>query len=59
MFGPRITTVFTSRWKALWWSASMLLFAWSVVPAADESGDASHQHKAVPADPWAKDPPTK
>jgi hypothetical protein len=59
MLGPRITTVFASRWRALWWAGSMLLLAWSVVPSADESGGAKTE-KAKPAhvDPWAKDAPT-
>ncbi|MDP3550988.1 MAG: hypothetical protein Q8R81_11400 [Novosphingobium sp.] len=59
MFSPRLNTVFASRWKALWWSGSMLLFAWSVVPSADETGHASHRQKAAHADPWAKDTPAK
>ncbi len=33
MFGPRITTVFASRWKALWWAAAMLLTAYCSIPA--------------------------
>lgn len=58
MFGPRITTVFASRWRALWWAASMLVLAWSLVPSADEN-DGSKPAKPKPAhvDPWAKDAP--
>ncbi len=37
MFGPRITTVFSSRWKALWWSAGIMLTAYCTVPSADET----------------------
>ena len=37
MFGPRITTVFASRWKALWWSAGILATAYCSVPSAEES----------------------
>lgn len=62
MLGPRITTVFASRWRALWWAGSMLLLAWSVVPSADESDGAktgAETGKAKPAhvDPWAKEAP--
>ncbi|CAH0497856.1 hypothetical protein [Novosphingobium sp. CECT 9465] len=54
MFGPRLTTVFASRWRALWWAGSILLLTWSVVPSPDEAAD-----KPTPAhvDPWAKDTP--
>ena len=37
MFGPGIMSVFTSRWKALWWSAGVLMTAYCSVPSADES----------------------
>lgn len=37
MFGPRITTVFASRWRALWFAGSILLFAYMSVPEADEA----------------------
>jgi len=30
-------SVFTSRWKALWWSAGVLLTAYCSVPSADET----------------------
>ena len=36
MFGPRLTTIFASRWRALWWAASILLLTWSLVPAPSE-----------------------
>jgi len=38
MFGPRLNTVFASRWKALWWSSMVLVTAYCTVPAADEPG---------------------
>lgn len=48
MFGPRLTTVFASRWKALWWAACVLLTAWCTVPSppadqaeADRQADAA------------------
>ncbi|MCX7284834.1 MAG: hypothetical protein NTX28_12455 [Novosphingobium sp.] len=60
MFGPRLSTVFASRWKALWWAASILLLAWSVVPSADETAEQTGASPAAArtphADPWAKDP---
>jgi hypothetical protein len=37
-FGPKITTVFASRWKALAWSAGVLLTAWCSIPSKDEDG---------------------
>lgn len=39
MFGPRITTVFASRWRALWFAGSILLFAYMTVPDADAPAD--------------------
>ena len=35
MFGPRLTTVFASRWRAVWFAASILLFAYMTVPESD------------------------
>ena len=59
MFGPKITTVFQSRWKALFWSLGILATAYCTVPMADEarqhptekSAKAAAPHKS----PWAKD----
>jgi hypothetical protein len=36
--GPKITTVFASRWKALAWSAGVLLTAWCSIPSNDDDG---------------------
>jgi hypothetical protein len=43
MFGPGISSIFASRWKALWWSAGIMLTAYCTVPSADETppGDAA------------------
>ena len=49
MFGPGIRTVFASRWKALWWSAGVLLTAYCSVPSADET----KQDSAVQTDAQA------
>lgn len=59
MFGPRITTVFASRWRALWWAASMLVLAWSIVPDADEHAAKPAKPKPAHVDPWAKDAPAE
>ncbi len=40
-FGPKITTVFASRWKALGWSAGVLMTAYCTIPSADEDGAGS------------------
>jgi hypothetical protein len=37
-FGPRITSVFASRWKALAWSAGVLMTAYCSVPSKDADG---------------------
>ncbi len=34
--GPRITTVFRSRWNALLWSAGVLATAYCSIPAPDD-----------------------
>lgn len=49
--GPRMNTVFRSRWKALWWSAGVLLTAYCSVPAAnkDKSSDANKAQDAAAA----------
>jgi hypothetical protein len=58
MFGPRITTVFASRWKALWWSAGILMTAYCSIPAADQVRDAGEKQVAASAhdhvSPWAR-----
>ena len=47
MFGPRITTVFASRWKALWWAGGIMLTAYCTIPAADEPASAADPAAAV------------
>jgi hypothetical protein len=42
MFGPRITTVFASRWRALWFAGSILLFAYMSVPEAEAPADGNN-----------------
>ena len=33
MFGPKISTVFRSRWNALFWAAGIMLTAYCSVPS--------------------------
>jgi len=59
-FGPKLTTVFASRWKAVLWSLSILLTAYCTVPSEEqtsqkEAAQAAAVHKAHPKSPWAKD----
>lgn len=72
MFGPRITTVFRSKWRALWWAVSVLLGVWFSVPHGQDKADpeARKDAEAVAAllqqqpskqpehhvNPWAKTP---
>jgi hypothetical protein len=51
--GPKTSTVFQSRWKALFWSLGVLLTAYCTVPAAD--GVRQHEtSKAAKAKPGHK-----
>lgn len=64
MLGPKINTVFRSRWNALLWSAGILATAYCSVPSQDESaqlaevarqaGHAGHAQQAGHVNPWAK-----
>ena len=51
MLRPRLNTVFASRWKALWWAASILALAYCSVPSPDETqqtaADQAAQQEAV------------
>lgn len=56
MFGPKISTVFTSRWKALWWAAGVMLTAYCTVPSPDgETPDAAPHGESRANNPWASD----
>lgn len=59
MFGPRLTTIFASRWKALWWAGGILVLAWQLVPepeqAPDQAPTASAPAPAPAHNPWARD----
>ncbi|KPL69392.1 hypothetical protein SZ64_15515 [Erythrobacter sp. SG61-1L] len=54
MFGPRITTVFASRWKALWWAAGIMLTAYCSIPAPEDTKHpAAQQEQPEHINPWA------
>lgn len=60
--GPRLNTVFASRWKALLWAAGVLITAYCTVPSADETAqkEAAQAAAAKAAiahhkSPWARD----
>lgn len=64
-FGPRLNTVFASRWKALIWAGSILLTAYCAVPSAEETAAKRAEAAALAQtdqvkhhadNPWAIDP---
>ena len=61
-FGPKLNTVFASRWKALVWAGGIVLTAYCTVPSAEQTAaeDAEAQAQAQVArhahsNPWALD----
>jgi hypothetical protein len=58
--GPKLNTLFASRWKALAWGAGVLLTAYCSIPSREESDqDEPTTHAATQttsASPWAPDP---
>lgn len=62
-FGPKLNTVFASRWKAVMWSMGVLLTAYCTVPAADQAREHETKKaeqkpalaKARHTSPWALD----
>lgn len=58
MFGPRITTVFASRWRALWFAASICLLAYCSVPQQSATPPANNDEAiaqaAIGDDPFAQ-----
>ena len=70
LFGPKLNTVFASRWKALAWAASIMLSAYCSVPAVEKTkekaempdasalgfGPAAEEQKQATS-PWALETP--
>ena len=60
MFGPKLNTVFASRWKALLWSAGVLATAYCSIPDSEltpEGGPTAvsrPDHGGPHKSPWAK-----
>ena len=59
-FGPKMNTVFVSRWKALLWAGGILLTAYCTVPSAEQTAEEDAQAQArvaqhAPSNPWALD----
>ena len=55
MFGPKLTQVFASRWKAALWAMGVLLTAYCTVPAAEEVREQPAKAAKPHTSPWAKD----
>jgi hypothetical protein len=62
-FGPRLTTVFASRWKALFWAGGVMVTAYFTAVEARHEPDpdqaavvpsAAQRQGASQASPWAK-----
>jgi hypothetical protein len=56
--GPKLNTVFASRWRAIWFSLSILVTAYCTVPSPEETAQkqAEITAKKQAAKPWwAKD----
>ena len=51
MLGVRTSQVFTSRWKALFWSAGVLMTAYCTIPAADDDSATPSAKDAKPGQP--------
>ena len=57
--GPKLNTLFRSRWNALLWGAGVLLTAYCSVPSQEESKEeaaATPTSTAPATSPWARDP---
>jgi hypothetical protein len=53
LIGPRLNTVFASRWKALFWAISVLISAYFMIPAPDDPEPSAAQTATAPS-PWSK-----
>ena len=59
-FGPKLNTVFASRWKALIWAGTIVLTAYCTVPSAEQTAredaeQAAQAAKPTHSNPWALD----
>jgi hypothetical protein len=59
--GPKLNTLFRSRWNALWWAAGILLTAYCSVPSLEETNAedkpaATGGNTRPSTSPWARDP---
>jgi hypothetical protein len=59
--GPKLNTLFRSRWNALLWAAGILLTAYCTVPSleetnADDHAAANSGNTKPSTSPWARDP---
>ncbi|WP_051280534.1 hypothetical protein [Novosphingobium acidiphilum] len=59
--GPRLNTLFRSRWNALLWAAGMLLTAYCSVPSLEETNAedkpaATGGNTKPSISPWAREP---
>lgn len=54
MIGPGMTTVFRSRWNALFWSAGVLATAYCSIPAPDDDTSRDRDKAAVQVAPALK-----
>ncbi|WP_353229066.1 hypothetical protein [Novosphingobium sp.] len=57
--GPKLNTLFRSRWNALLWGAGVLLTAYCSIPSREESkaeADAAAASKVAATSPWAREP---
>ena len=60
-FGPRLTTVFTSRWKALFWAGGVMITAYFTASEAKHEPSSAQpvatvitEEGASHTSPWAK-----
>ena len=59
-FGPKLNTVFASRWKALVWAGGILLTAYCSVPSVEQAAEAdakahAQAEQSAHHNPWALD----
>ena len=55
LFGPKLNTVFASRWKALTWAGFVLLTAYCSVPEPEQPKGPAKPAQVHHKSPWARD----